>query len=251
MCYFYAKYISKSYGDKLIIKDISLEARQGERVALLGESSIGKTILFHILSGLESPDKGDVFLDGQKITGKTGYFGYMQQKDLMLPYKKMIDNLALPLILKKIPKKQAYSEVKKFLLLFGLEGTEQKYPHQLSGGMRQRAAFLRSYLFCQEHMLLDEPFSALDAMTKRQMHEWYRKISKQMNTTSIFITHDIDEAILLADTVYIMSGRPGEITAKFDLCACKEERSVLSVDAFTISDAFIAYKKEILQAISF
>ena len=100
-------------------------------------------------------------------------------------------------------------------------------------------------------MLLDEPFSALDAMTKRQMHEWYRKISKQMNTTSIFITHDIDEAILLADTVYIMSGRPGEITAKFDLCACKEERSVLSVDAFTISDAFIAYKKEILQAISF
>ena len=153
--------------------------------------------------------------------------------------------------MKKIPKKQAYSEEKKFLLLFGLEGTEQKYPHQLSGGMRQRAAFLRSYLFCQEHMLLDEPFSALDAMTKRQMHEWYRKISKQMNTTSIFITHDIDEAILLADTVYIMSGRPGEITAKFDLCACKEERSVLSVDAFTISDAFIAYKKEILQAISF
>ena len=242
MHYFKAENISKCYGEKEVIRNISLKANQGEIVALLGVSGIGKTTFFNVLAGLEIPDSGKVSLAGSDITGKSGIASYMQQKDLLLPYKTVLENVSLPLILKGMKRKIAYEQAESYFVQFGLRGTEKQYPTQLSGGMRQRAALLRSYLFSSKLMLLDEPFSALDAITKNDIHDWYLEIVKNMKTTTVFITHDLDEAILLADHIYIMGGSPGEVVHHFAIDTPKTK-----TNAYTTTDNFIMYKKEILQ----
>lgn len=242
--YFKAKNICKSYDGKKIIEDISLELREGELVSLLGISGIGKSTLFNILSGLEIPDSGQIYLEGKEITGQTGIASYMQQKDLLMPYKTIIDNVSLPLLIKGVAKKEAREQARAYFKQFGLEGNADKYPAQLSGGMRQRAALLRSYLFSSKLMLLDEPFSALDAITKHHIHDWYLEIMKEMKSPTLFITHDIDEAILLSDRIYIMAGSPGRLTKMYTIKSPKSD-----TDDFTTSDVFIKYKKEILKAI--
>ncbi|OOO00047.1 MAG: nitrate ABC transporter ATP-binding protein [Epulopiscium sp. Nele67-Bin004] len=242
---FAGKNISKKYDERQIIENINLEVAEGEIVALLGISGIGKTTLFNILSGLETPDSGSVLLKGKDITGVSGNVGYMQQKDLMLPYKKVIDNIALPLVIKKVPKQQAHDEVLRYAKVFGLTDAMYKYPHQLSGGMRQRSAFLRSFLFNSSVMLLDEPFSALDCITKGQIQAWFLDIVHTMNMTALLITHDIDEAILIADKIYIMAGEPGQLTECFDLTDIKIDK----VDNFSTSDSFILKKREILKVL--
>lgn len=242
--YFKAERICKSYDGRKIIEDISLELREGELVSLLGISGIGKSTLFNILSGLESPDSGHIYLEGKEMTGKTGIASYMQQKDLLMPYKTIIDNVSLPLLIRGTPKKEARQKALTYFKQFGLEGTQEQYPSQLSGGMRQRAALLRSYLFSSKLMLLDEPFSALDAITKHHIHDWYLEIMKEMKSPTLFITHDIDEAILLSDRIYIMAGNPGRLTKMYTI-----ESKKSNTDDFTTSEAFITYKKEILKAI--
>ncbi len=233
--------IYKSYDNVPIIENINLTVHQNEMVCLLGASGIGKTTLFNILSGIEKPTKGEVFLDTKDITGIPGNVSYMQQKDLLLPYKTTLDNVALPLVIKGYSKKEAQKEAEGYLDDFLLAGSEKKYPYQLSGGMRQRAALLRTYLFSKEVMLLDEPFSKLDTITKSHMHSWYLKVRKRFKSTTLFITHDIDEAILLSDRIYILSGKPATLTKEMSINT-KEKRD----EAFTTSDAFIKYKKEIL-----
>lgn len=242
--YFKAENICKSYDGRKIIEDISLELREGELVSLLGISGIGKSTLFNILSGLETPDSGHIYLEEHEITGKTGIASYMQQKDLLMPYKTIIDNVSLPLIIKGMSRQDAREKARGYFSQFGLGGTENQYPAQLSGGMRQRAALLRSYLFSSKLMLLDEPFSALDAITKHHIHDWYLEIMKEMKSPTLFITHDIDEAILLSNRIYIMAGSPGRLTKMYTI-----ETPKSTTDDFTISDAFIRYKKEILKSI--
>ena len=242
--YFKAEHICKSYDGRKIIEDISLELKEGELVSLLGISGIGKTTLFNILSGLEKPDSGHIYLEDKDITGQTGIASYMQQKDLLMPYKTIIDNVSLPLLLKGMSKREAREKASTYFKQFGLEGTKTQYPIQLSGGMKQRAALLRSYLFSSKLMLLDEPFSALDAITKHHIHDWYLEIMKEMRSPTLFITHDIDEAILLSDRIYIMAGNPGRLTKMFTI-----EGAKISTDDFTTSEVFITYKKEILKAI--
>ena len=250
MRYFVAENIAKSYDGREIIKDISLEVDKGEIVALLGVSGIGKTTLFNILSGLEKPDKGQVYLENEEITGTTGVASYMQQKDLLLPYKKVVDNVALPLILKGMSKKEAREKAESYFKQFGLEGMAHRYPSQLSGGMRQRAALLRSTLFSSKIMLLDEPFSSLDAITKHHIHDWYLDIVKEMKTTTLLITHDLDEAILLADRIYIMAGTPGTLTQVFEIQGNKTpDGKRIKTNDLTTSEVFIQYKKAILDAI--
>ncbi len=235
------KNVSKSFDVNPVLKDVSIELNKGELVCLLGVSGGGKTTLFNIISGLLTPDNGYVLLDGKNITNQPGYISYMLQKDLLLPYRTIEDNAALPLLLKGMKKKEARKQVSPLFSQFGLEETQKKYPSQLSGGMRQRAALLRTYMFSKDVALLDEPFSALDTITKSSMHKWYLNVMEQIQLSTLFITHDIDEAILISDRIYLLSGSPGQITGEIIIEEPKPRR-----DDFNLSEEFLGYKRKIL-----
>lgn len=235
------KNISKRFDQKPVLQDISIELHAGELVCLLGASGGGKTTLFNIISGLLPPDAGEVLLDGEDITNRPGHISYMLQKDLLLPYRTIEDNVALPLLLKGVKKKEARLQAAPLFAEFGLAGTEKQYPAQFSGGMRQRAALLRTYLFSRDVALLDEPFSALDTLTKSAMHRWYLDVMEKIRLSTLFITHDIDEAILLSDRIYLLGGTPGSITAELIIQEPKPRR-----DDFPLSAAFLEYKRQIL-----
>ena len=241
-----AEHVTKSYSDKTVLKDIGLTLGEGELVCLLGISGVGKSTLFNVLSGLTMPDEGRVLLKGdgaedwQDITGKSGYLSYMLQKDLLLPHKYVIDNVALPLTLKGVKKKEAREKAAEYFERFGLAGTEKKYPAQLSGGMRQRAALLRTYLTGNKVALLDEPFSALDTITRAAMQEWFLEVMEEIKLSTIFITHDVDEAILISDRIYIMKGKPAALSEDI-LVSDPKPRD----PSYTTSEEFVAYKKKI------
>ena len=235
------KDVAKSFDNEKIIQNISMELHEGEIVSLLGVSGGGKTTLFNIIAGLSQPDEGSVWIDGENVTGKPGNVSYMLQKDLLLPYLTIVDNVALPLIIRGMNKKEAREKAASYFAEFGLEGTEKKYPAQLSGGMKQRAALLRTYLFSEKVALLDEPFSALDMLTKQAVHEWYLDVMEKIHLSTLFITHDIDEAILLSDRIYLLTGKPGEITKEIVIKEPKPRRK-----DFNLTEEFLEYKKEIL-----
>lgn len=235
------KGVSKSFEEEGIIRNISLELKEGEIVSLLGVSGGGKTTLFNIIAGLSVPDEGAVYLEGEDITGKPGNVSYMLQKDLLLPYRTIVDNVALPLIIRGMKKAEAREKTASYFSEFGLEGTEKKYPAQLSGGMKQRAALLRTYLFSEKVALLDEPFSALDMLTKGAVHEWYLDVMEKIKLSTLFITHDIDEAILLSDRIYLLTGRPGTLTKEIVIKEPKPRKK-----DFNLSENFLQYKREII-----
>ena len=227
-----------------ILENINLELRDGELVSLLGVSGGGKTTLFNVVAGLNRPQKGQVLLNGEDITGKTGRVSYMLQKDMLLPYRTVEDNIALPLIIKGTKKKEARKIVEGQMERFGIAGTEKKYPSQLSGGMRQRAALLRTYLFSGDVALLDEPFSALDTLTKSEMHAWYLDVMDSIRLSTVFITHDVDEAILLSDRIYILGGRPATLTDEIVIKEPKPRRK-----DFNLTEEFLQYKRQIISKI--
>lgn len=235
------KNVSKSFDGKPVLRDVSITLNQGELVCLLGVSGGGKTTLFNIISGLLAPDSGAVILDGEDITNHPGRISYMLQKDLLQPYRKIVDNVALPLVLKGTKKKEARAYASSLFSDFGLEGTQKKYPAQLSGGMRQRAALLRTYMFSRDVALLDEPFSALDTLTKSAMHKWYLEVMERIKLSTLFITHDIDEAILISDRIYVLSGNPGEIAGEIVI-----EKPKPRGDDFNLTEEFLDYKRAIL-----
>lgn len=233
--------VTLSYEQQNVIEDISIELHDNELVCLLGASGGGKTTLFNVISGLYTPDKGKITLNGKDITGQPGHISYMLQKDLLLPYRTIEDNVALPLYIKGDKKKVAREKVSGYFEEFGLEGTQKKYPHQLSGGMRQRAALLRTYMFSRDIALLDEPFSALDTLTKSDMHSWYLDVMDKIHLSTLFITHDIDEAILLSDRIYILTGVPGRIKDEIIIKESKPRRK-----DFNLTEEFLSYKRQII-----
>lgn len=196
--------ISKSFDGDKIIDNISINVEEGELVSILGPSGCGKSTIFNIIAGLLKQDSGKVDVNGK--------LSYMYQKDLLLPYKTIIDNVSLPLVLRKEKKFQAREEVRQYFKVFGLEGYEDKYPKELSGGMRQRANFMRTYVNSNDIMLLDEPFGALDSITKSSMQKWLLEIRKKVTSTILLITHDIEEAILLSDRIYVISNKPSSVS---------------------------------------
>lgn len=229
-----------------MLSDVSITVPSGQIACLLGRSGCGKTTLFHVAAGLDLPTSGRVLLDGADITGKPGNIAYMLQKDLLLAEKTILGNVSLPLVLKGKPKAEAEKEALQYFDTFGLAGTENRWPSELSGGMRQRAALLRSYLFSQEFMLLDEPFSALDAFTKIDLHEWFLNVADQFGTTAMVVTHDIDEAIELANTIYVMQGHPQEgepskIVGAVQVACPRSQRK-----DFNMTKDFIEVKRQVM-----
>lgn len=234
--------VTFSYDGKVnVIENINIRLGEGELVCLLGVSGGGKTTLFNVISGLNRPQTGEVLLDGEDITGVPGKISYMLQKDLLLPYRTIEENAALPLIIRGMKKKEAVAKVQPHFAAFGLQGTEKKYPAELSGGMRQRAALLRTYMTEAPVALLDEPFSALDTLTKSEIHRWFLGVMEKIKLSTVFITHDIDEAILLSDRIYLLGGKPGAITDEIII----DEPKPRSAD-FNLTDRFLAYKRLII-----
>jgi ABC-type nitrate/sulfonate/bicarbonate transport system ATPase subunit len=209
--------VSSSYEDLQVLDGISMQVGAKELVSILGPSGCGKSTLFNIISGLIKPDCGSVLIDGVDYTGRTGRVGYMHQKDLLLPWRTIIDNVCIPLVVQRENIKSARRKADPYFEIFGLQGFQKKYPCQLSGGMRQRAALLRTYLFNSDIMLLDEPFGGLDAITRRKMQQWLMGVIGSINSTILFITHDIDEAIYLSDRIYLFSDRPATVSRVFDV----------------------------------
>jgi ABC-type nitrate/sulfonate/bicarbonate transport system ATPase subunit len=207
--------LQKSYllDDLLIeaLEDINIHACEEEFVSVIGPSGCGKSTLFNIICGLQVPDRGNIFLNSEEISGKTGMVGYMLQKDLLLPWRKVIDNVILGLELSVNDRKKNVETAQALLPTFGLKSFENVYPASLSGGMKQRAALLRTYLLGREVMLLDEPFGALDAITRRELQDWLLKVWDRFKKTILFVTHDVGEAAYLSDRIYIMTSRPGKI----------------------------------------
>jgi len=209
------EHIWKNYGERnhpiTVLKDVSIHLNKGEFVSIIGPSGCGKSTLLNIIAGLEAPSKGDVHFEGNSIVGKTGNVALMPQNDVLFPWRTILHNVILPLELKGVPKKIAKEKALDLFPLFGLQGFEHHFPFMLSGGMRQRANFLRTYLSEKSLLLLDEPFAKLDALTRAEVQRWFLSICEKNELTVLLITHDIDEAILLSDRIYVMSGRPGEI----------------------------------------
>lgn len=238
--------VTQEFDGLRVLDNVSLTVASGQVACLLGPSGCGKTTLFHVIAGLARPAAGTVELNGRDVTGVPGELAYMLQKDLLLPHKRIVDNVALPLVLRGVPRDEARRRASELFETFGLSGCEQRWPAELSGGMRQRAALLRSYLFSQEFMLLDEPFSALDAFTKADMHAWFLDVAERFGTTALVVTHDIDEALGLADVIYVMrgdpqAGKPTRIAGEERIACPRAERA-----DFALTPAFLEHKKRIL-----
>ncbi|WP_028856362.1 ABC transporter ATP-binding protein [Psychrilyobacter atlanticus] len=232
--------LSKKYGDVEVIKDLDLHIKKGEFISIVGPSGCGKSTLFKIITGLLTEYSGRVRIDGNMIKNKV--ISYLPQKDLLLPWKTLYENATIPLEISGI-KKECWKEIIDPLMEeFGLLGFEDRYPHELSGGMRQRGGLLRSFLIDSDLMLLDEPFGALDALTRSSMQDWLLEIWKKHNHSILFITHDIEEAIYLSDRVYIMSARPGRFLDELEIKFPRPRKKEV-----ILSQEFLEYKGRILE----
>ena len=229
------KNLSFNYPNNYILKDINIHVNENEMVAIVGSSGVGKSTLFNLIAGVLKKQVGKITINGSE--DYIGKVAYMLQKDLLFEHKTIINNVILPLIIAKVDKKEALEEGNKILKQFNLDKYANKYPQQLSGGMRQRVALIRTYMFKRNIFLLDEAFSALDAITKKELHKWYLDLKKEFNLTTLLITHDIEEAVFLSDRIYILGNKPGEIIGEIKIEINPNE---------DIDVQRLFYKKEIL-----
>lgn len=207
--------ISKSFTQRSerlpVLDDVSIEAARGEFISVIGPSGCGKSTIFNILAGLLAPDAGEIRVDGAAATGQCQHFAYMPQKDLLFDWRRVIDNATLGLEIQGLPKKEARARVEPLLETFGLAGFERSYPFELSGGMRQRVALLRTIVQERPVILLDEPFGALDYLTRTDLQLWLSGMWERFRWTVVLVTHDVPEALLLSDRVYVLSRRPARV----------------------------------------
>jgi ABC-type nitrate/sulfonate/bicarbonate transport system ATPase subunit len=206
--------LTKTFGQVTALAGLDATIARGEFVTVVGPSGCGKSTLFNIVAGLEEPDAGGILrFEGRSCHAADllGQVSFMPQRDLLLPWRNVVDNAILALEVEGVPRREARAKALRMLPEFGLTGFEDQYPHQLSGGMRQRVALMRTFLFERDLMLLDEPFGALDALTRAMMQRWLLDVWQKYRRTILFITHDVDEAIFLGDRVLVMTARPGSV----------------------------------------
>ena len=232
-------------GEHVIVQDVDVTVAPGEVCCLVGRSGCGKTTILHALAGLTTPVSGRVLLHGEDVTGRPGRVSYMLQKDLLLPSRRIIDNVCLPLVLAGMKKAEARAKAAPFFERFGLAGSELKWPSELSGGMRQRAAFLRTYLMGADVTLLDEPFSALDALTRTEVRQWFVGVAKELGLSALVITHDVDEAVSMASRIYVLAGvpavgEPSHVIGEVAVTRPAGERS------FELTDEYLAAKRQVM-----
>jgi ABC-type nitrate/sulfonate/bicarbonate transport system ATPase subunit len=239
--------IRKTFGEVQALRGLALSVAPGEFVTVVGPSGCGKSTLFNMVAGLDEPDDGGILRfkgRGCHAAELLGRVSFMPQRDLLLPWRNVIDNAILAKEIEGAKRADARAEALRMLPEFGLAGFEKQYPHQLSGGMRQRVALMRTFLFERELMLLDEPFGALDALTRTLMQRWLLDVWQRHRRTILFITHDVDEAIFLGDRVLVMTARPGAVKLARVIDLPRPRRPELLT-----SPEFIALKREILEAI--
>lgn len=198
--------VAFSYHQSPIIKDLSFVVSSGEFVSLIGPSGCGKSTLFKIIGGVHSPQHGEIWLDQHRIDGERGHIGYMPQEDSLFPWYTIEENIRLG---QKLNGFIDASHIDIWLKKAGLEGVSGlSYAHQLSGGMQQRVAFIRTLAGQKNYLCMDEPFSALDALTRMNMYDWMNSLREVEKRTILFITHSVEEAMLLSDRIYILSSKP-------------------------------------------
>ncbi|KWX71644.1 hypothetical protein AMQ84_27405 [Paenibacillus riograndensis] len=225
-----------------VLDNVSLRVEPQEFVSIVGPSGCGKSTLFHIIGGLEQPDAGTISMNGKPVTGQRGEISYMPQQPALFPWRTIEDNVLLAGELKGEPRAEARAAARHWLDKVGLGGFERAYPHMLSGGMQQRAAFLRALLAPQELMLLDEPFSALDALTRSEMQRWLLELWEENRRSVLFITHNIEEALLLSSRIYVFSGRPGSVLHTVEVPFPRPRR-----EEITESPEFLQLKRQLSQ----
>jgi ABC-type nitrate/sulfonate/bicarbonate transport system ATPase subunit len=226
------------------VRDVHIQVHASEFVTIVGPSGCGKSTLLNIIAGLDEPTTGQILIDGATVADRRRHFGYMFQKDLLFPWRKIRDNVSVGLEVLGTPKQEARRRALELLERFELGAFANKYPVQLSGGMRQRVALMRTLLCDREILLLDEPFGALDALTRSIMQEWLLSIWEADHRTIIFITHDIEEAVFLSDRVLMMSARPGVIKGEVEINLDRpRDHTILT------SQRFNELKKEVLDQI--
>lgn len=209
--------ISKSFDGMEVLKDISLHIARGEFVSIVGPSGSGKSTILRLLTQALRPDKGDILFDATPLSQAAHAFAFMPQRDALMPWRTVIDNAILGLEVHGMRRNEARAVAAPLFERFGLAGFENHYPAALSGGMRQRAALLRTVIQRQDMLLLDEPFGALDALTRTQMQEWLQGMWTDHRWTALLITHDVREAVFLSDRIYVLSARPAMVVREFEV----------------------------------
>lgn len=231
-------------GEVVAVDGVDLTAEPGQFVAIIGPSGCGKSTLFRILAGLEEPTTGEVLIDDEQVDRPLGRCAFMPQRDALLDWRRVIDNVTVGLELAGRSKRDARAQAQPLLERFGLGDFTRAWPWQLSGGMRQRAAFLRTVLLGRPAMLLDEPFGALDGITRSDLQQWLLDVWEEVGTTVVLITHDVTEAVFLADKVYVMGSKPGHVAEVVDIDLPRPRRQ--DVDE---SPEFAAYEVELRRAL--
>lgn len=220
-----AKGVCKDYQGRRILDAIDLSILPGERVGLLGPSGCGKSTLLSLLGALQPADAGEVLLDGQPLTGPNRSVAWMPQEDMLMPWSTVLKNVSLPLRIAGASRKAAYAQAKEYFPRFGLAGYETAWPHQLSGGMKKRAAFLRTALTGAKVMLLDEPFAALDYLTRADIHDWLLDKLRELSAAAVLVTHDIEEAVYLCERVVVLSRPPARIVGEIQVPEAHKDAS--------------------------
>lgn len=230
-------------GDLSVLEGVDMEVDRGRLVCLVGPSGCGKSTLLNLIAGLDRPSSGRILLGESDPAGeRLGRVSYMPQEDLLMPWRTVLDNTIVALEMAGVPRREARERARSQLAGFGLAGFEDAWPSQISSGMRQRAALLRTFLAGNDLILLDEPFAALDALTRRQMQQWLLEVWRERGNTIVFVTHDVDEALYLSDRVYVMSSRPGTVELRLEVDIPRPR----DPDETTLDPHFIELKRRLL-----